>query len=48
MPTALNMPTRFDSSRKHIFTTAESIILENGIASITIDEIISKAAISEW
>lgn len=41
------MTTRSNSSRERILGTAEAIILRNGFAGTTIDEIISKAAITK-
>lgn len=43
MPTA----TRSNSSRERILSTAEAIILEQGFAGTTIDEIINQAAITK-
>ncbi|GJM11819.1 MAG: TetR family transcriptional regulator [Pseudohongiella sp.] len=39
--------TRSNSSRERILSTAEAIILENGYAGTTIEEIIEKAAITK-
>lgn len=41
------MSTRANSSRERLLATAESMILENGFAGTTIDEIIEKAAITK-
>ena len=41
------MTTRSNSSRERILATAEAIILENGFAGTTIEDIIEKAAITK-
>ena len=41
------MATRSNSSRERILSTAELIILKNGFAGTTIDEIIAKASITK-
>ncbi|MCG8415514.1 MAG: TetR/AcrR family transcriptional regulator [Pseudomonadales bacterium] len=41
------MSTRANSSRERILATAESIILQQGFAGTTIDDIINKAAITK-
>ncbi|MEJ2532225.1 MAG: TetR/AcrR family transcriptional regulator [Halioglobus sp.] len=41
------MTTRANSSRERILSTAEAMILENGFAGTTIDDIIEKAAITK-